>query len=150
MKVKDFLMIFGGINHIKVFDRHNFKTKRYNNIENAINDYGYNSVESWTIVNDVLEIIIHTMKDSNEEEPLKVWCVNGHDDDGDWEVELFSTYEKAREYFENYIDEFDSLYGEYDEEKDEYKTVCEIDGDYARYDCDCHYGEFWIEEVRVR
>lgn len=150
MKVKDFLMIFGGINHIKVFDRHNFKTKRYNNIENAINDYGCNSVESWTIVNDVLEIIIHTMKDSNEEEPLKVWCVNGHDDDGDWEVELFSTYEKARKAFESYIDDFNFNYGDYDEDKEEYESVCEVDGDYASYDCGSHYGSFWISEVGVR
>lgn len=81
---------------------------------------------------------------------FKIWCVNGYDDDGDWEVELFSTYEKARHAFDNYVDEFDSLYGKYDEEKDEYKTVCKVDYDVADYDCGSHYGHFWIEEVEVR
>ena len=83
-------------------------------------------------------------------ELLKVWCVNGHDDEGDWEVELFSTYEKAREAFENYADEFDSLYGDYDEDTEKCEPVCEIDGDYASYDCGSHYGSFWIEEVVVK
>lgn len=75
---------------------------------------------------------------------LKVWCLNGHDDDGDWEVELYSTYEKARKAFEQYIDDYNSFYGEFSE------SVCKIDGDYAEYDCDCHYGRFWISEERVR
>ena len=60
MKVKDFLENFNGMNHIKIFDRHSFKTYRYNNSKNAINDYGYYSVKSWTIENNVLEITIQT------------------------------------------------------------------------------------------
>ena len=60
MKIKDFLENFNGTNHIKIYDRHSFKTHRYNNSRNAINDYGYCSVRSWTIENNVLVITIQT------------------------------------------------------------------------------------------
>lgn len=60
MKIKDFLENFNGMNHIKIFDRYSFKTYRYNNSKNAINDYGYYSVKSWSIENNVLEITIQT------------------------------------------------------------------------------------------
>ena len=83
-------------------------------------------------------------------EILKVWCVNGHDDGGDWEVELFSTYKKARKSFESYIDEYNMCYGKYGEEKGEYESVCEVENDFAEYNCGSHYGAFWIEEVEVR
>ena len=83
-------------------------------------------------------------------ELLKVWCFNGHDDDGDMIVELFSTYEKARKAFEDYINELAMYYGEYDEEKEEYESVCNVEDDYASYDCGSHYGSFWISEIEVR
>lgn len=59
MKVKDFLENFEGMNHIKIFDRFSGQTKRYNDVKNAINDYGYFTVRSWTIDN-VLIITIQT------------------------------------------------------------------------------------------
>ena len=71
---------------------------------------------------------------------LKVWCLNGYDDNGDWEIELFSTYEKARKAFEYYVDEFNSLY----------ETTCKVADDVADYDCDNHYGHFWIGELEVK
>lgn len=76
---------------------------------------------------------------------LIVWCVNGRDDDGVWDVEIYSTYEKAKKSFDYYVNDYNAFYGEQNE-----SSVCEIDGDYARYDCDCDYVEFWIEKVRVR
>lgn len=62
MQVKDLLQNFNGTNHIKVFDKSNFQTHRYNSVENAINDYGYFTVRSWTIEGNVLVIIIQTQK----------------------------------------------------------------------------------------
>lgn len=60
MKVKDFLENFNGMNYIKIFDRHSFATHRYNNVGNAIKDYGYFTVRSWTIEENVLVITIQT------------------------------------------------------------------------------------------
>ena len=60
MKVKDFLENFNGMNHIKIFDRYSFATHRYNSVGNAINDYGYFTVKSWTIEENVLVITIQT------------------------------------------------------------------------------------------
>lgn len=81
---------------------------------------------------------------------LKVWCLNGRDDDDEWEEEIFSTYEKAKKAFDDYVDEINSCYGEYNEDEDEYESVCEIEDNRARYDCGSHYGTFWISEVTVR
>ena len=81
---------------------------------------------------------------------LKVWCINGYDDDGDFEIELYSTYEKAKHAFDSYVKELAFMYGEYDEDEDEYESVCKVDGDNAEYDCDNHYGYFWISELEVR
>ena len=36
MKVKDFLENFEGMNHIKIFDRFSWQTKRYNDVRNVI------------------------------------------------------------------------------------------------------------------
>ena len=83
-------------------------------------------------------------------EVLKVWCLNGYDDEGDWDIELFSTYEKARKAFEDYIDELAVMYGEYDRRGMKYKSVCTVADDVADYDCDNHYGHFWISEKEVR
>ena len=60
MKVKDFLGNFNGINHIKIFDKFSWETKRYNNVRNAIDDYGYFTVKHWTIEDNVLIITIQT------------------------------------------------------------------------------------------
>lgn len=60
MKVKDFLENFNGVNHIKIYDRFSFQTRRYNNTRNAISDYGYFTVRSWTIEENVLVITIQT------------------------------------------------------------------------------------------
>lgn len=65
MKVKEFLENFNGDNHINIFDKHNFTTHRYNNVNNAIKDYGYYTVSSWHIENSIgsgstLKIIIQS------------------------------------------------------------------------------------------
>jgi hypothetical protein len=60
MKVKDFLENFNGTNHIKIYDRFSFQTHRYNNVRNAISDYGYFTVRGWTIAENVLIITIQT------------------------------------------------------------------------------------------
>lgn len=60
MKVKDFLENFNGVNHIKIYDRFSFQTRRYNDVRNAISDYGYFTVRSWTIEENVLVITIQT------------------------------------------------------------------------------------------
>ena len=60
MKVKDFLKDFNGTNHIKIFDRFNLQTRRYNDVKNAISDYGYFIVRSWTIEENILVITIQT------------------------------------------------------------------------------------------
>lgn len=60
MKIKDFLQNFRGTNHIKIYDKFSFQTQRYNNVKNAINDYGYFTVQSWTMEENVLVITIQT------------------------------------------------------------------------------------------
>lgn len=85
-----------------------------------------------------------------DNKPMAIWCLNGYDDEGNWEVELFFTYEKARKSFESYIDEYNMCYGKYDEEKGECEPVCEVGNNFAEYNCGSHYGAFWISEVEVR
>lgn len=80
----------------------------------------------------------------------EVWCVNGHDDEGDWEPEIYSIYKKARKSFEDYIEEYNICYGKYNEEKEEYEPVCIVENDFASYDCGNHYGTFWISKVKIR
>lgn len=60
MKIKDFLRNFRGKNHIKIYDRYDFSTHRYNESQSAINEYGYYTVRSWTIEENVLVIIIQS------------------------------------------------------------------------------------------
>ena len=60
MRVKDFLEKFNGSNHIKIFDKSTFSTRRYNNVKKAINDYDRFMVEHWTIEDNVLIISIKT------------------------------------------------------------------------------------------
>ena len=60
MNVKDFLENFIGMIHIKIYDRFSFQTRRYNDVRNAISDYGYFTVKSWTIKENVLVITIQT------------------------------------------------------------------------------------------
>ena len=70
----------------------------------------------------------------------KVWVINGHDDDGDWVVELYSTYEKAKAVFDGYVKEIST----------NYETEVEVDNDSASYDTGNHYGKFWINETEVQ
>lgn len=73
-------------------------------------------------------------------EVLRVWCIDGYSDEGSWELELFSTYEKAKKAFDDYVSEYE----------DYYDTKCNVNNDYASYMCDNHYGDFWINEIPVR
>lgn len=83
-------------------------------------------------------------------ELLKVWCLNGHCDEGDYEPELYSTYEKAKDAFDKHVEEINMCYGTYDEKNDAYESVCIADGDTASYDCGSHHGSFWIKEIDVQ
>lgn len=60
MKIKDFLENFEGTNHIKIYDKFSFQTRRYINVRDAISDYGYFTVRNWTIAENVLVITIQT------------------------------------------------------------------------------------------
>lgn len=73
----------------------------------------------------------------NEE---KVWIVNGYGDEGNWEIELYSTYEKAKIAFDEYIENFSDMY----------ETEVKVNGDYASYNTGNHYDSFWIKEVKVK
>lgn len=82
---------------------------------------------------------------------MVIFCLNGNDDNGDWTPELYSTFNKAQNALDRYVKEINMMYGDYNEETDEYSSVCNvIDEISAEYDCGSHYGEFWIEELEVK
>lgn len=60
MKIKDFLENFNSTNHIKICDRSDFSTHRFNNPKEAIEKFGYFTVKSWEIAENVLIITIQS------------------------------------------------------------------------------------------
>lgn len=58
MKIKDFLENFNGDNLIRIYDGHDFST--YNYIQEAMSSYGYYTVKSWNIVDNILKITIQS------------------------------------------------------------------------------------------
>jgi hypothetical protein len=50
MKVKDLLENYQGDNYIEIYDIFSLKTKRYNNKESAIRDFGHFTVQSWLVL----------------------------------------------------------------------------------------------------
>lgn len=58
MKIKDFLENFNGDNLIRIYDGYDFIT--YNYIQEAISSYGYSTVKSWNIVDNILKITIQS------------------------------------------------------------------------------------------
>ena len=60
MKVKELLENFIGDNHIKIYDMHSFDTCRFNNVNEAIRQFGYYTVREWKINDNVLKITIRT------------------------------------------------------------------------------------------
>ena len=50
MKIKDFLENYQGDAHIEIYDTFSWNTKRYNDKNMAISDFGYFSVRSWEIL----------------------------------------------------------------------------------------------------
>lgn len=72
---------------------------------------------------------------------LKIWCLMGSSDEGTDEPALYSTYEKAKNAFDELVDDINALYEE---------TVCEVEDGYASYDRGSHYGSFWICEIEVQ
>lgn len=58
MKIKDFLENFNGDNLIRLYDGYDFRT--YNYIQEAISSYGYSTVKSWNIVDNILKITIQS------------------------------------------------------------------------------------------
>lgn len=69
-------------------------------------------------------------------ENTKVYIINGVDDEGTWNIEIYSTHKKALDKFNEYVNDF----------ADMYDCNVEVDNDYATYDSDNHYGRFWVEE----
>ena len=60
MKVKELLENFIGDNHIKIYDMHSFDTCRFNNVNEAVRQFGYYAVREWKINDNVLKITIRT------------------------------------------------------------------------------------------
>lgn len=50
MKVKDLLENYQGDNYIEIYDSFSWDTKRFNNKEIAIRNFGCFSVQSWTVL----------------------------------------------------------------------------------------------------
>ena len=50
MNIKDFLENYQGNAHIEIYDMFSWNTKRYNDKNMAIRDFGYFSVRSWEIL----------------------------------------------------------------------------------------------------
>ena len=93
------------------------------------------------------DYVFKTLEITNWEEKImatekkKVWIINGTGDDGEWDVEIFDSYEKAKAAFEAYIKEFKSMFPD---------AEWEIEDKFAKYDNDNHYDTFWIEETEVK
>lgn len=50
MKVKDLLKSYQGDNYIEIYDSFSWETKRYNNKESVIRNFGYFTVQSWVVL----------------------------------------------------------------------------------------------------
>lgn len=50
MKVKDLLESYQGDNYIEIYDSLSWETKRYNNKESVIRNFGYFTVQSWVVL----------------------------------------------------------------------------------------------------
>lgn len=50
MKVKDLLENYQGNSYIEIYDSFSWNTKRFINKEMAIRNYGYYTVQSWTVL----------------------------------------------------------------------------------------------------
>lgn len=50
MKVKDLLESYQGDNYIEIYDSFSWETKRYNNKESVIRDFGPFTVQSWQVL----------------------------------------------------------------------------------------------------
>lgn len=50
MKVKELLESYHGDNYIEIYDSFSWDTKRFNNKEITIRNFGYFSVQSWTVL----------------------------------------------------------------------------------------------------
>lgn len=50
MKVKDLLESYQGDNYIEIYDSLSWETKKYNNKESVIRDFGHFTVQSWQVL----------------------------------------------------------------------------------------------------
>lgn len=50
MKVKDLLKSYQGDNYIEIYDSFSWETKRYNNKESVIRNFGHFTVQSWLVL----------------------------------------------------------------------------------------------------
>ena len=79
-------------------------------------------------------------KITDVEDNKYVWILDGSDDDGDWEIEIFNSYKKALEKFRYYIEDFKLNYSD---------AKWDISSNFASYDGGSHHGSFWIKKVEV-
>lgn len=77
---------------------------------------------------------------NNDENRTVVYAINGYGDEGHWEIELFSCYEKALAQFRQYVRLFEDLY--------DVEVEMEYD-DWASYDAGNHHDTFWVEELEI-
>ena len=73
-----------------------------------------------------------------------MWMIDGYNDDGDWSPEFYKTKEKAKEVFDEYVEDRSHLYNV------KVEVAQNENGDYtARYDNGSNRYEFWyMTEVK--
>lgn len=83
----------------------------------------------------------------------KIYCINGFDEDGEWNCDFYSTYKKARKELYKYAKEINERYCKYNNETKEYESICIPDNnrdDCFVYSCGNHHGQFWINIAYVK
>ena len=74
----------------------------------------------------------------------KVYIVNGRDDEGAWDLEVFKNKEDALASLKQYAADIGEWY-----KTDRFK-VCWEGEDAIRYDAGCHWGEAWVTEEVIK
>jgi len=144
MPKNEFLKFYGYLSEKDYLDtiKDIITTSEYWNDEWSDNGYDGTSLKD-IILGMMITDWLKTKKKNKKEITNKryVWIIEGTGDDGDWETEVFDSYEKARNQFNEYIHDFTSTY-----------TLCNwvIDGDSAQYCSSNYYGTFWIKRVEVK
>lgn len=93
-----------------------------------------------TVLKDIILGILITDWLKTKNDVKYVWILDGSDDDGDWEIEIFDSYEKALEKFKYYIEDFKLIYSD---------AKWDISSNFVSYDGGSHHGSFWIKKEEV-